>query len=270
MNSSLTDALVSLGPGESTYSLSCPKCGTPPGNKGSFCVTKLEDGRGAYICFRASCGYKGFVDGHSIVNPSIPIPKFKPNAYSSPTVELPEEVLSLLKEKYSLNKKVLLDAQIKYNNNNHCLVIPVISMGNVIVALIERALWKRKPKVLTFKLRDVPCTGYFGEAFPHSVIIVEDWASALRLHQSGINALYLNGTHLHREDIHTLVKQRVQTVVVTLDEDANDKGAKMVKRLRGAVPNVIQVPLLSSPDIKDMTNKQFEDYINHLVPFNRS
>lgn len=103
------DAL-SVPVGHTTRDIPCPKCPDQNRERGSFTVTRLETGL-VYHCYRASCGFKGFIpslgyelDTKSAEKPSVP------KVFRRPLRKLPLRIRKWIKRTYRLT-----DADIKYN-----------------------------------------------------------------------------------------------------------------------------------------------------------
>lgn len=238
----------------------CPDCGS---NK-AFSVTR-EGNVLKFICFRASCGFKGIID--------------------STTGDFVGEYVS------TANTIKLFNGELDFLNEDE--IAYLAGLFNIAPALLQKIRWGLWDKRVYFPqyLSDGRVMGYIARYYPdlnggiplkgakaywkpclgfpppllftdldillevrkqRQVVLVEDYPSALRIiSQLGLPCCCLGGTNLYMAVIDSLIELGVDKVIVVLDADAIHKSLKMKQALCLMFDTVI-IPL-TGKDPKDMT-----------------
>lgn len=229
-----------LGTG-STMRGSCPGC-----HRHTLYITRKREGL-AYMCHRASCGTKGYVESRS----QEPETKVKKEAPEVQSTALPEDVFMWLCQRYNLEPETIVNEGVVWWQKQERVLSPILGVTGRRYGYSARAV--RSGFTGAKSLSVVQDTSWPGGLFTRTssdssaLIVVEDPFSAYAAAEYGYRACALLGTHLTEalEENLTLF----QEVVIALDGDATDKGAAMTKRL--GYMNVRQIVL--ERDIKDMS-----------------
>ena len=201
--------LISMG--------SCPHCDS--GHR-SACYAEYVDG---YKCF--SCGVSKSYNSHRMavmgrtrptIKPGLNIPK------SSPRVsEWPVSILKWL-YKYYVFDDVIKKHNISYVEDTNSLLYKVVENNEVVFAQTRKF-----PKFI----RGVgPKHIYKTNNGHNTVVIVEDYISAIRLAENNVDAICLFGTSINDSDVKPVL-DRWDNVVIWLDGDAAGiKGCKSIEK----------------------------------------
>lgn len=233
--------LQALGlPVGSTMQGVCPRCG-----RDRLYITRVSGTNLAYMCHRAACLLRGYTE--SKVSETVQKKKEVPEVQSS---KLPDEVHDWLCQRYDLEPATIQEEGLTWWAAKGRVLSPIIGVEGTRYGYCARAVQSgfTGPKSLTV----VQDTSWPGGLFTRTssdssvLIVVEDPFSAYAAAEFGYRGLALLGTHL--TDALEAELGRFEEIVIALDQDATDKGARIAKRL--SYLNVRQLPL--ERDIKDM------------------
>ena len=266
--SSLYDAVkelaLSLPDGSTDSSLPCPKCGSTKG----FSITR-DGGQLKFICFRASCSFRGCID--STTGKSLRIAEPLVSKVKLFTGEL--DFLTGVEIHY-LSKKFLIKPEllqsIRWGLEDERVYFPQYTMQGKVQGYIARmypdltwmdskgakAYWK--PVLPNVPALLFPNMDVLAEVRKQKrVMLVEDYPSALRINsQLGIPCCCLGGTNLYDTVISSLLELDVDEVYIMLDADAVHKAIKMQRAL-SLLFNVTIIPLTGA-DPKDMSEEELK------------
>ena len=251
----------------------CPWClGGQSGEK-SFSLTRYEDGLG-YICYRASCGRRGSLYGVA-PPPGHGPASFEPRPYVGPltATEPYTDVYSALFRIARPGASEIEIAAMGYRHGVRCSPedaglqyfecrsfdgrkLGAITRQNNTIGKVVRT-WRELPGPFYsfYRGQDAGRT--------ESLWVVEDCLSAIRLAESGQDAVALLGTHLNPEISrplsHVLGFPRI---LVALDPGAEIAGRKATKYLR-LIAGFNAGQVLLPEDIHRMAPAQFEMLVDH-------
>jgi len=198
---------------------SCPKCNDGVRNEPAMSVTKTHSHL-KWICFHASCGFKGIVDHRSgKVLKNNPVTSKIPKPYRKSTVIFKGEYL---KEKFGVTTPTL------WNEETKRVLFPVKAFTGEVVGYVARGYpelgWKLDgPKTITYtNTLDIPFI-HFPPGLADKMVLVEDWVSAERLAGADIPSVALLGTHISHRDALYLREAGIEHLVVAFDADAWNK-----------------------------------------------
>lgn len=222
------DLASDVNNGETRNGLTCPVCHGGQKRDKSLSITR-EDGFIKWICFRASCGYRG-VSGDNPNNDkfleNIAVNKPKPLDETPPirTEEITQEQSRGLREKYGLR----LDEVALVKQSANYWVFPVHDMYGNRTGIVQKKHRFFGPKNLVHGQRGqmhftIP---------PHSnngtVIIVEDWLSGTKVGRY-CPTVALLGTNLSQKQA-VLLSDHYERAIFMLDKDAWGKSVDYCKK----------------------------------------
>ena len=259
----------SLPIGETANS-TCPKCG-----KRKFYVTRKSAGL-AFICFRASCGYKGF-HGSQYAPAPVEIDYRVRKPYSrqyTGELFLPDVAdCEYFEQRFGIDVYGDDGYSLKVAQDNR-YAFPVWGPRDEYRGLIlRRPIWAGDPKPPRTDFKDDACPkaiSYFEEnakAFcgwaqsmnEHTVVIVEDPVSALRIAAEGFTALAIYGTHWKLEFVHDLNRFGAQRHILALDPDATHKALSIAAAWGPAIKNLEVAVLEKDPKDYGDSRRLLED-----------
>lgn len=262
---------ASLQPGE-TVTIVCPECGGGSSADRSCSITRKDDGRILWICFRDSCKIKG--SSAASKGTALPKPEKQPKSPKLMRLEtfmkvhkgaVPDALQELAASHFHID---LQDAFVRYTEayspaGKGRIAIPVFSKYMDLEGYdLKDMLKEQSPKSLTM------CGEYGGVAWymysfwpGDTLVITEDLLSAIATRQEGLDAAALLGTHITDSMIEDINSVNYKTVLLALDNDAIATATKIVAE--GRIKNAKLLPL--QKDIKNMTPEErrtlFADYI---------
>lgn len=250
----------------------CPWCGGGSSKEKAFAVTRTSEAEARYICNRASCGRAGrlAVWGFLIRDLSDPTPQtgksFTPRLYTSDTYELGDEWASELLELYGITRDEATGAGWRVELGSGNLVCPVRNpLGLVRGYEVRRSKVQvphvKSAKTKPYRLVDEPWLAWFDTIAAGTVVLVEDFLSALKVSRH-FQTVCLLGSHISEEmllEIIGVVGNR--DVVVALDADATSKAIKFIAENRFIAPNFRAVVL--SKDLKYESDKRIVEICSH-------
>lgn len=259
MHDAVKEIALTLPDGCTDSKSKCPDCLS---NK-AFSVTR-EGNVLKFICFRASCGFKGIIDSST----GDFVSEYKPTG----------------------DKLKLFTGELDFLNDGE--VDYLASLFRIVPDLLLKIRWGLRDKRVYYPqyLADGRVMGYIARYYPElnfdiplrgakaywkpvfdfpppllftdlnmllevrkqkKVVLVEDYPSALRIiSQLGIPCCCLGGTNLYGAVIGSLIELGVERVIIVLDADAVHKALKMKKALC-LMFDVVIIPL-TGKDPKDM------------------
>lgn len=238
----------------------CPKCDGGSSNEESFTMYRRPEGV-AYICYRASCGFRGFVPsrGVALQTREIKQPKQTTNPFPADVQDLPWYVQEFLCEKFPCMTVDLLEQEgVKWSDSRQRVLFPMFDVRGYKYGYVARAYsdirncdFKRK-SIQYLDTRSVPVMHFpLGNTRSDTVVAVEDIPSAQILTDvTGINSVALMGVNLSPEEVAHLRTAGYKNIIIALDNDAVAKGIKIARDLKLDFDKAI--PLYLPRDIKDM------------------
>jgi hypothetical protein len=254
---------LGLGIGENTRITKCPECGV----SGDFSITRYDLGL-FYVCYRASCGVRGFISSASgAVNK--PKKEKKSKLFKYETTNLKEEHYNFFLHNYTLLSKVINLHGVSWCPTLQRLIFPCFTKEGYIWGYNARYYKKldhtalkvhgKETKSILYQENTDTCTVSWSRGVvTHPIILVEDQTSAMKLSQD-VSAIALLG----HEIPDTLWEQiRDREVIVALDADVSHK----VGRILSA--NALKVQALRAitleMDIKDMPHHKYRLFLDKV------
>lgn len=210
-----------------TESMFCPFCQASHEEK--LYVTRLEGGKLAYQCKRASCGEKGIITGTRGEGGSPP-KQFKPKYLDKETRVLSSETQDYIEEKYQIPRELLDEIGVLQSVSGDEIFFPIYRYGKRLGWVSKRLSGYGKKSIIYREVEEPLWFAVEGE-LSNDVWLVEDCLSAMKIVEAGGNAIALLGTTLSKELIKHL-EQYYSRVYVALDPDAVNKQRKIVKQLK--------------------------------------
>jgi hypothetical protein len=241
-------------------SYTCPACG----KSGSFNVTRA-DNELKFICFRVSCKFHGKTgDRTDDTNQRVTVRKAK--LFDGQLDFLNDFETRWLANEFLIEERWL--HPVRWGIRDSRVYYPQYNadgrLGGYIARYYPELNYNKQlgddPKAYWKPTLDRDC----GLMYPNPkvmanarkqgrLVMVEDYPSALRINsQLGIPTCCMGGTNLYNSMINTLIKAKVATVRVVLDNDACDKAVKMAHEIGFCIPDTEVIPLLNC-DVKDMS-----------------
>lgn len=258
-----------LAEGERKSGQVCPMCNGGSARERSFSVGRLNNHL-AFICFRASCSFKGRLAVTGGVRSQSVHSDSKPSTPQFVTRRpIPAELEEALAVKYSVDigmfdwaKWCYTDA---YKGAGPRVGIPILDPEGEIRGINWRSYDGAKPKALieTIKPQQELMCWYRGRKHGKVLVIVEDQPSALRIASQGVDAVALCGTLLNLNRIYEIKAQGYKTVFLCLDEDATRQAVAHAVAYKARLPALRIMEL--KDDIKDMDATDFELFIQEVT-----
>jgi hypothetical protein len=241
---------LDLGVGESKY-CRCVFCDAD--HKDTFYITRISNGI-LYICYRASCGERGFIPSINYRNNNNNNRKFVPRPFTKETKSITDNINTLLQNRYSIDKpdwRLTLDEE--------CLVIPLKTAEGIEWGTQTKRInpVRGAPKSVTYRESEFPAKLHFPRV-PRGgyLYAVEDPISAERVPES----VALLGTDLKQAGASYLVNIGITRLILALDYDALNKAYKIKQKYSLLFKDGIKIQLWGSRrDPKDMPNKEFKE-----------
>lgn len=259
-----------IPPGTTMSGQLCPKC-----DGGTSHETAMSVGRTAYglwwKCHRASCGFVGNEQfSGSSSNEQGPVkPKFIRQFKREPIPFALEEALFSM---YSIDGDTMDRAEwaytANYDGHGARVIFPIYGPDGRVRGEVFRSYSGDQPKTFTvsFGEGDNMMCWYRFKKYGKILVIVEDVPSALRLAQDHkVDAVALLGTTLNYERIKEIKDQEYDRVLLCLDRDATFKAIKYKLMFDKDLPQML-IKTLPGPDVKDMSYKQFEEFMKEIIP----
>ena len=252
--------------GETTRSIQCPFCLK---QNGDFAVTRVEDGL-LYKCFRVACDSKGFIPsnlGEWNSREFLPIyssavRKTEEYPYESHIINLNENQILYLQNKFELTNEEIILNKIKWCDKTERIIYPILSQnGNTkgYVSRYYKELSGKKydgVKSRTYWINR--SNNYFNVSFPYRreydvkniFILVEDIISSIRM------ARYEQSIALLSNSIPTNAMSLLsgKDVIIVLDNDAISHALKIKHRYSLFFKSCQVIPIDKDP--KDMSDDE--------------
>jgi nitrogen regulatory protein PII-like uncharacterized protein len=259
-----------LAPGTTMSGQLCPKCDGGNSNESAMSV-----GRTAYglwwKCHRASCGFVGnhSMNGATTTNNDLVKPKFSRSFKREAIPFALEEALFNL---YSIDGETMDRAKwaytADYDGHGARVIFPIYGPDGEMRGEVFRSYSGDQPKTFTvsFSGNDNMMCWYRYKKYGKVLVIVEDIPSALRVAQDNkVDAVALLGTVLNYDRVKEIRDQGYERIWLCLDNDATYKAIKLKMMFDKDLPGML-IKTLRGPDIKDMSYKQFEEFIREVLP----
>lgn len=243
-----------LNEGETVTGELCPACQGGVSGDRAMAVSR-RDGRLLWICYRASCSFKGSSAGGVGYSGTKPVNTrgatgrwIKRDASS-----LPERVVCLLLERYAIDANDIARFGLGWSDER--LMLPVYSLSGEEEGCTLRSLDGAVPKSLAHI--EPEAMAWYRNRNSDDLIIVEDQLSAIRASKY-MNAVALLGTNLNQDRATQIRKAKFSKVLLALDADAFDKAVGMARKFRSYLP----MDLLSlEKDLKDMSDIELKELL---------
>ena len=191
-------------------------------------------------CFRAGCGFKGFVGFDKLTGyiGTAPAREKRHKTFTGDINPIPQTVLDALRAKFELDDETLKYYRVGWSYDTNRLILPILGPGfssrGISARLMERLVGV--PKVLAFRdlgLPDnVPLLGWYEPLVPISRLcfVVEDQISAMKIAGLGYPAVALVGSDLSMAKA-VDIQKIYSKLVIFLDADALDKAFSAQKKV---------------------------------------
>jgi len=259
---------ASLAEGERKSGQLCPMCNGGSHREKSFSVSR-NAGYLEFICFRASCPFKGRIalsgavrsdNGTQRAEPS-------PSAYVK-TGPLPTELEQMLAVKYGIDPGMFEWARWRfvssYKGHGPRVAMPILDTDGNARGVNWRSYTGEKPKAIIERLKpqQEQMCWYRSRSHGTKLVITEDQPSALRVASQGVDALALCGTLLNLNRIYEIKQQSYKQVYLCLDDDATNVAISHAVLFKARLPQLRIMQL--NDDIKDMDDVDFEMFIQEV------
>lgn len=231
-----------LEEGQTITGETCPSCNS---TDRSLAVSRRE-GRLLWICYRASCTFKGSSAGGMgyTGTKQVSTRAATGRQYLRTAASLPEGMASLLYEKYAITTEEIAKHKLGWTEDR--LVLPVNNVLGESDGCVLRSLNGAVPKALTHS--EPEALAWYRNRSSDALIVVEDQLSAICASRY-VNSVALLGTNFNQERATTIRKARFSKVMLALDADAFDVAVKFARMYRTYLPMTL---LRLEKDIKDM------------------
>ena len=260
-----------LGVGETTRDAQCPFCLK---QNGDFAVTKVENGL-LYKCFRVACDSKGFIpsnlgewDNRKFTPVSSIVRESEEYPFESHIINLSEEQILYLRNKFNLSNEEVILNKIKWCNRTERVIYPILSQDGDTKGYVSRyykELSNKKydgVKSRTYWINR--SNNYYNVSFPYRnnydvdgiFVLVEDIISSIRV------ARHVQCVALLSNSIPTNAMRFFsgKNIVIVLDNDATVHALK-IKQRYSLFFNSCQVISID----KDPKNMGNEELINKII-----
>jgi len=239
--------------------LVCPKCKGGRGRDKAFSIAATHS-HFKFICFRATCGFKGTIDRRSgtlTEGPKINKPTLNP--YTYPTTRLEGD---FFKNKFKLN------ATLKWNAYTGRVLFPIRDISLAPLGYVARGYaelgWNGNgPKTLNYISDDSNPFIHFPSTPLDSVVVVEDWVSAekLKVYHDSVAIL---GTHMSPEVATYLAKHGIRVLYLAFDSNAWNKYSGIESKYGLMFKRIEGLRWESGLDPKDMSEEELAEVFGDL------
>jgi hypothetical protein len=264
--------------GETTRDAQCPFCLK---QNGDFAVTKVENGL-LYKCFRVACDSKGFIPSNlgewnsqeflPIYSSSVERTEEYP--FESHIINLSEEQILYLHNKFNLTNEEVILNKIKWCNKTERVIYPILSQDGDTKGYVSRYYRELSDKKYDgIKSRTYwinRSNNYYNVSFPYCnnydvdgiFVLVEDIISSIRV------ARHVQCVALLSNSIPTNAMKFFlgKNIVIVLDNDATVHALK-IKQRYSLFFNSCQVISIDK-DPKNMGNDELINKIINLIKIN--
>jgi hypothetical protein len=227
------------------------------------------DGELRYICFRASCDFKGFITSRGSDAPALDQKVIRHSKLFNGTLTaLNRHEEDYLCDTFGIEYQWL--SSVRFSEQDMRVYYPQYDVMGRVFGYIARhypALDGDTPTKGAKAYWKQVIAGDPGLLFPNMavmaqvveqqrVVVVEDYPSMLRINsQLGIPTCCLGGTNIYAAHLDTMIEMGVRELIILLDADAVVKAIKLKRGLSLAFDNVTVIPLTGS-DPKDMATDE--------------
>ena len=257
-----------LAEGERKSGQVCPLCNGGSHKEKSFSVAN-NAGYLEFICFRASCPFKGRAALSGARRSSFVAGGKEPKVSEYVRArQLPPNVEEMLSAKYHVEPGMFEWARWRYTKSykghGPRVAMPILDPEGNVRGVNWRSYVGESPKAVIEKLKEQQeqMCWYRGHNHGTRLVIVEDQPSALRLASQGVDALALCGTLLTLNRIYEIKKQDYKQVYLCLDDDATNVAISHAVLFKARLPQLKILAL--DDDIKDMDDQNFELFLKEL------
>lgn len=264
----------------------CPVCDGGLRKKRTFSVTRYPN-KLAYICYRASCGVRGYVNDegrtdfrHEKGLPTGGKQSIKP--YTGSIKPLEQVDIEYFYDRFEIDSYAA-DKFIKLGDWNDYLLPIFDSTSRIVGHVVRRAIWKGEPKpvrwtdfdrepevkALTRMKEAKEAISFYPRQYeefdlqfsPYNTtdtskwIIVEDQISAIKLSAYGYNAVALLSTNVNLAKIRDMQNAGAKQIMIALDADATQTAFKIAREYGLAFEKVKAV--IMEQDVKDTPAEEF-------------
>ena len=263
--------------GETTRDAQCPFCLK---QNGDFAVTKVENGL-LYKCFRVACDSKGFIpsnlgewNNRKVTPVSSIVRESEEYPFESHIINLSEEQILYLRNKFNLTNEEVILNKIKWCNRTERVIYPILSQDGDTKGYVSRYYKELSDKKYDgIKSRTYwinRSNNYYNVSFPYCnnydvdgiFVLVEDIISSIRV------ARHVQCVALLSNSIPTNAMKFFlgKNIVIVLDNDATVHALK-IKQRYSLFFNSCQVISIDK-DPKNMGNDELINKIINLIKIN--
>lgn len=222
---------LGIGIGDSSRDQSCPQCG----RVGDFGITRTDQGL-LYHCYRATCGFAGFIssNGNEYTSKVTPQKIFEPRLFTRPLKPLTALLKPWLLQKYNIEADIAQKQGIRWSYTENRLYMPIFTYEGYQAGCVTKKLppefitpttdvdlYNKDKKSLCYWQNDVIKLHFPinpGRSSCRSIVVVEDQLSSIRALESHHDACALLGTTFSDAQAGYLA-QRYDTLILALDAD---------------------------------------------------
>ena len=247
-----------LSDGDTANSLVCPCCNGGSSHDRSFCVTK-EDSLIKYICFRASCGYRGIL-GDNPNNPREAPKKRSVMPYRRRTQDLSDTDKNIL-----LGKFEICPSEWRWGIDDCRVIMPITDHRGYVIGHVARnyeelsGMYSKAKSIAYWEDANYAKLHFCTYTNADWLYLVEDIVSAEKVGEF-VDCAALLGTNLSDELVAHIISLGYKKVVLWLDDDAFMKACKLSDRYGLAFPQGVSVVHTTS-DPKDMPFEEIEEIV---------
>lgn len=267
MNTAAISGLAAdLFPGETGHFV-CPNCDGGTSHERSFNVTRRPDGSLAFMCHRASCGFKG-VTGGNLFTPTRdkgPPRKSSHKPFKAALGPLSQASKDLVLLKYGITEKTLREFGVDEAEGG-MLHMPVYGyLKSCIKGNVLRTVGKSPKRVLSYKCDGViNLLAYYSHAGNGPAFLVEGQLDAMKIWQCGYSAIALCGTYLDLSRVLEIC-QKYGRAALFLDYDAAAKAARYVQEYSPYFESLTMI--LEYQDPKDIPEQELTEKLQRHGDF---
>lgn len=247
---------LDLGIGENTRVTKCPECQV----SGDFSVTRYDLGL-FYVCYRASCGVRGFISSNSGVYHKNKKEK-SPKIFKYETTNLKEEHYRFFISKYTILSKTLNLHGVCWCPTLQRIIFPCFNKEGYIWGYNARyykeldhtalKVHGKEVKSILYPENNNACKASWSRGVvTNPIVLVEDQTSAMKLSED-VSAIALLG-HEVPEDLWEQISDR--EVIIALDADVSRKVGHILASNALKVQSLRAITL--DMDIKDMPHHKY-------------
>ena len=221
-----------------TLRMVCPSCNAQ--HERSMAVTRLDENTLIYVCPRVKCGAQGLLGpGKWGFSKRHSAKLFKPVLFNAPTVELRDERVKYLFDKYEITGEQCLSNVLDIKGKSSKIVFLLRNYRGYVWGRQTKETCPpgghgRAPKCILYTEQDMAKLAYVPQRTEEgkgaTIVLVEDVLSAIKVAEY-LPAVALLGTHLaEREALD--IRKHFENIIVALDPDAALKAIKITETYR--------------------------------------